>query len=135
MFAAVALGLGTILPAKDSTGLVLFDAFEFIKKTLSSNVAGLGLNIMAVAGFARYMDHIGASGALVRLTIRPLLALKAPYLVMAGAWVLGMFLGLAINSASGLAIVITSYSIHYTKLYERGSPHRRRGERASYNFV
>lgn len=106
MFAAVALGLGTILPEKDSTGLVLFDAFEFIKKTLSSNVAGLGLNIMAVAGFARYMDHIGASGALVRLTIKPLLALRAPYLVMAGAWVLGMFLGLAINSASGLAMLL-----------------------------
>lgn len=106
MFAAVALGLGTILPEKDSTGLVLFDAFEFVKKTLSSNVAGLGLNIMAVAGFARYMDHIGASGALVRLTIKPLLALKAPYLVMSGAWVLGMFLGLAINSASGLAMLL-----------------------------
>lgn len=106
MFAAVALGLGTILPEKESTGLVLFDAFEFVKKTLSSNVAGLGLNIMAVAGFARYMDHIGASGALVRLTIKPLLALKAPYLVMSGAWVLGMFLGLAINSASGLAMLL-----------------------------
>ena len=39
---------------------------------------------MAVAGFARYMDHIGASKALVKLTITPLLALKAPYLVMAG---------------------------------------------------
>ena len=61
---------------------------------------------MAVAGFARYMDHIGASGALVRLTIKPLLALKAPYLVMSGAWVLGMFLGLAINSASGLAMLL-----------------------------
>ena len=53
MFTAVALGLGTILPAKESTGLVFFDAFEFIKKTLSSRAAGLGLNIMAVGGFAR----------------------------------------------------------------------------------
>ena len=80
MFAAVTLGLGTILPAKDSTGLMLFDAFEFIKKTFSSRAAGLGLNIMAVGGFARYMDHIGASKALVKLTIRPLLALRSPYL-------------------------------------------------------
>ena len=79
MFSAVALGLGTILPEKESTGLVFFDAFEFIKKTLSSRAAGLGLNIMAVGGFARYMDKIGASRALVKLTIRPLLALRAPY--------------------------------------------------------
>ena len=106
MFLAVSLGLGTILPAKESTGLVLFDAFEFIKKTFSSRAGGLGLNIMAVAGFARYMDHIGASRALVKLTISPLLKLRSPYLVMAGTWVLGMFLGLAINSASGLAMLL-----------------------------
>lgn len=106
MLAAVYLGLGVIYPAKESTGLALFDAFEFIKKTFSSRAAGLGLNIMAVGGFARYMDHIGASKALVKLTIRPLLALKSPYIVMAGAWVLGMFLGLAINSASGLAMLL-----------------------------
>ncbi len=113
MFAAVTLGLGTILPAKDSTGLMLFDAFEFIKKTFSSRAAGLGLNIMAVGGFARYMDHIGASKALVKLTIRPLLALRSPYLVMAGTWVLGMLLGLAINSASGLAmlLMVTAFPI------------------------
>jgi len=106
MFTAVALGLGKILPVKDSTGLVLFDAFEFIKQTFSSRAAGLGLNIMAVGGFARYMDHIGASKALVSLTIRPLLALRSPYLVMSGAWVVGMLLGLCINSASGLAMLL-----------------------------
>ena len=113
MFAAVALGLGTILPAKQSTGLVLFDAFEFIKNTLSSRAGGLGLNIMAVAGFARYMDHIGASKALVRATIKPLLLLKSPYIVMAATWVLGMCLGLAINSASGLAmlLMVTAFPI------------------------
>ena len=61
MFAAVSLGLGKILVPKDSTGFVLFDAFEFIKQTMSSRAGGLGLNIMAVGGFARYMDHIGAS--------------------------------------------------------------------------
>ena len=86
MLAAVYLGLGVILPAKESTGFMLFDAFEFIKKTFSSRAGGLGLNIMAVGGFARYMDHIGASKALVKLTIRPLLALRSPYIVMSGAW-------------------------------------------------
>lgn len=106
MFAAVFLGIGKILPEKASTGFVLFDAFEFIKQNMSSRAAGLGLNIMAVGGFARYMDHIGASKALVKLTIKPLMALKSPYLVMSGAWVVGMFLGLCINSASGLAMLL-----------------------------
>jgi DcuC family C4-dicarboxylate transporter len=81
--------------------------------TFSSRAGGLGLNIMAVAGFARYMDHIGASKALVRVTIAPLLMLRSPYLVMAATWVLGMFLGLAINSASGLAmlLMVTAFPI------------------------
>lgn len=106
MGCAVAFGLGKILPAKEATGLVFFDMFEFIKKTFSSRAAGLGLNIMAVGGFARYMDHIGASKVLVHLTIKPLKALRAPYLVMAASWVAGMFLGLFINSASGLAMLL-----------------------------
>ena len=113
MYAAVFLGLGSILPEKQATGSVLVDAFEFIKTTFSSRAAGLGLNIMAVGGFARYMDQIGASRSLVRLTIKPLLALKSPYLVMAATWVLGMCLGLAINSASGLAmlLMVTAFPI------------------------
>lgn len=107
MFAGVALGVGKILPGKTaSTGLMLFDAYEFIKATFSSRAAGLGLNIMAVGGFAKYMDHIGASRALVKMTIKPLLRLKSPYVVLAACWVLGMFLGLCINSASGLAMLL-----------------------------
>lgn len=106
MYIAVALGYGQILAPKASTGLILFDAFEFMRATLSSTAAKLGLNIMAVGAFARYMDKIGASRALVRMTIRPLLALKSPYLVLAGTWIVGMCIGLCINSASGLAMLL-----------------------------
>ena len=84
MYLAVILGYGQILGAKATTGCSFFDAFEFIRRTMSSNAAKLGLNIMSVGAFARYMDKIGASRSLVRLTIKPLLALKSPYLVLAG---------------------------------------------------
>lgn len=107
MLVGAYLGYGKILAnQKQATGLMLFDVYEFMKGTLSSRAAGLGLNIMMVGGFAKYMDHIGASRALVKLTIKPLLKLKSPYIVLAGCWVLGMFLGLAINSASGLAMLL-----------------------------
>ncbi len=113
MYTAVIMGYGAILPAKASTGSVLFDAFQFVSSTLSSRAAKLGLNIMAVGAFARYMDKIGASRALVRMTIRPLLALKSPYLVLSATWILGMCIGLCINSASGLAmlLMVTAYPI------------------------
>lgn len=106
MYIAVACGFGTILSAKASTGSVVVDAFEFIKQAFSSNCAKLGLNIMSVGAFAKYMEKIGASKALVRLTIRPLLALKSPYIVMSGTWIVGMTIGLCINSASGLAMLL-----------------------------
>lgn len=97
---------GTILPAGKSTGMWSFDIFELIRTLFANRLSSLGLNIMAVGGFARYMDKIGASNALVALTIRPLMLLKSPYIVMSACWVLGMFLGLAINSASGLAMLL-----------------------------
>ena len=106
MYLAAILGYGQILGAKASTGSVFFDAFEFIRATFSSNVGKLGLNIMSVGAFAKYMDKIGASRALVRLTIKPLMALKSPYLVMSGTWIVGMLIGLCINSASGLAMLL-----------------------------
>lgn len=106
MFCAVMLGYGQILSEKDSTGLMFFDMFEFIKKTLSSRAAALGLNIMVVGGFARYMEHIGASKALVHMAIKPLAKLNAPYTVMSISWIVGMCLGLFINSASGLAMLL-----------------------------
>lgn len=106
MYLAFILGYGQILGPKATTGSVFFDAFEFIRATLSSTAGKLGLNIMSVGAFAKYMDKIGASRALVRLTIKPLLALKSPYIVMSGTWIVGMLIGLCINSASGLAMLL-----------------------------
>ena len=106
MYIAAMLGYSQILGAKATTGSVIFDAFEFIRATFRSNVGKLGLNIMSVGAFAKYMDKISASRSLVRLTIKPLMALKSPYLVMSGTWIIGMLIGLCINSASGLAMLL-----------------------------
>ena len=101
-FAAL-FGLGEILPANKSTGWVGFDIFEFIKGVFSTRAADLGLMIMAVGGFARYMDKIGASKALVNCAIKPLNAIKAPYVVLALSYIIGQILNIFIPSASGLA--------------------------------
>lgn len=113
MILAHLLGYGQILPTKEATGTFIFDIFQFISSVFSSRAARLGLNIMAVAGFARYMDHIGASRALVNLTIKPLMLLKSPYVVLSACWAVGMIIGLAINSASGLAmlLMVTMYPV------------------------
>lgn len=97
---------GEILPADKSTGFWLFDIFEYIKNIFASDAAGTGLIIMAVGGFAIYMEKIGASSAMVNLCIKPLKKLNAPYLVLAISYVVGQFLNIFIPSAAGLSVLL-----------------------------
>lgn len=109
MAVAVLLGAGpkAILPGKvASTGFIGFDLFKFIERTLSSRAGGLGMMIMAAGGFAKYMDHIGASKIMVFAVIKPLQKLKAPYLVLALAFLLGATLKVFIGSAAGLSMLL-----------------------------
>ena len=66
MYIAAIFGYGTILPAKAATGSTFFDAFEFIRATMSSNAGKLGMNIMAVGAFARYTSFTGFKITLYR---------------------------------------------------------------------
>ncbi|SQD78333.1 conserved membrane protein of unknown function, might belong to C4-dicarboxylate ABC transporter [Moritella yayanosii] len=84
MVSAMLINQGLPLPAEVSTGSKWLDVFQFIKITFSTQSAGLGLKIMAIAGFAFYMHEIGASESLVRVLTRPLIHIKhMPYLFMA----------------------------------------------------
>lgn len=104
---AVAVLMGyPLLEAKKSTGFVWFDIFKFIEDTFSTRAAGIGLLIMSVAGFAKYMEHIGASRVLVHLTARPLSLVKSPYLLLAISYVVGQLLNIVIPSAAGLCVLL-----------------------------
>ena len=61
-----------ILTGKKATNLAALDIVQIVTNLLQTRTAGLGMNIMAIAGFSYYMDRIGASKALVRLSIKPL---------------------------------------------------------------
>ena len=79
IFITMIMGWGEILPKKaTSTGITLFDPFEVIKYFFSIRAADLGMMIMALIGFAKYMDHIGANKAVVRVATKPLRSLKNP---------------------------------------------------------
>ena len=89
-----------------SVGWIGFDVFAFVKNSLTTQIAGIGLIIMASAGFSEYMDHIGATRAMVRLCVKPLTYFKAPYALLAAGYVLGQILHIAIPSAAGLAMLL-----------------------------
>ncbi len=113
LIAAELLGVKTILAEDKSTGFLLFDAFTYLKNTMSSSVSGTGLIIMTVGGYAAYMNHIGASDAMVRICIKPLKRIGSPYIVLALAYVVGQILNVFIPSAAGLAVLLlaTMYPI------------------------
>lgn len=102
-----------ILNEKASIGSNFLDIFQYLKDTFSKTTAGLGLTIMVVGGFAKYMDHIGASKALVKITTKPMKKLNSPYLVLALTYILGQIFNIFIPSASGLGVLlmVTVYPI------------------------
>ena len=96
-----------------STGSRWIDLFAHIRQLFSSRAAGIGLTIMAIAGFAKYMDHIGASRALVGIAVKPLTVLKSPYIALSICFVLGVIINIFIPSASGLGLLlmVTMYPV------------------------
>ena len=63
MICGVWLGYGALVASDKSSGYLLVDIYNEILRMLSNRAAGLGLSIMAVGGYARYMDRMGASRA------------------------------------------------------------------------
>ena len=99
------MGVAPIKP-KQTTHLMLFDYVEAFDQLIKGRVPGLGLNIMMIAGFSVYMDRIGASKSLVKLCVKPLSAIRSPYVLLAVTYVIGQFMALFINSAVGLGLLL-----------------------------
>lgn len=95
-----------VLTAGRRTGSRWFDFFAYIRQLFEVRTAALGLLIMSVAGFARYMDHIGASRALVFFATKPLRYLKQPYVALLFCPFIIVALNLVIASASGLGLLL-----------------------------
>ncbi|ASK55156.1 C4-dicarboxylate ABC transporter [Vibrio tarriae] len=88
------------------TGAIIVDFFEVIHLIASSTLAKLGLIIMAVGGFSKYMSHIGAANAMVQIATKPLSYIKNPYLVLAMAYITGQLINIFIPSATGLSLLL-----------------------------
>ena len=113
MVVGVLCGLGSFLPPKNSTGVVFFDLFDAVRRMFSTRLASLGLTIMAIAGFSRYMDHVKASDALFSLVAAPLRHIKNPYVLLMAAFLVTQFLSMFIPSAAGISLLlmVTIYPI------------------------
>lgn len=95
-------------PVRESVSFldVLLDSFAFITATFKTQLAGVGLIIMSVAGFAAYMKHINASAKLAFLANKPLGKIKNKYLILSGTFIVGMALKIVISSYAGLLLLL-----------------------------
>ena len=98
---------------KKSTGNEFFDIFKVVETVFSSTLAGLGLNIMCMGGFAKYMDKLEAGRALYDVVSAPLKYIKNPYMLAMAGFIVDQILGMAIPSASGLGLLmmVTMYPV------------------------
>ncbi|MCX2682344.1 C4-dicarboxylate transporter DcuC [Campylobacter sp. MIT 21-1685] len=85
---------------------ILLDSFAFITESFKQQLAGVGLIIMSVAGFAAYMKHINASAKLAFLANKPLSKIKNKYLILSGTFIIGMALKIVISSYTGLLLLL-----------------------------
>ncbi|EGT3590090.1 C4-dicarboxylate transporter DcuC [Proteus mirabilis] len=107
------LDLNPLLPENKSTQFKYFDIFQIFTDIMSSRLAGLGLTLMAIAGFSRYMEHVGASRALFAIFEKPLKTIKSPYLLLVISFLVTQILVIFIPSHAGLGmlLMVTMYPI------------------------
>lgn len=107
---ALGLALGYPIPGLiKSTGFSGFDLFAAVKESFSEKGAGVGLMIMTIGGFVSYMRKIGASDALVYISMQPLsLFKKHPYLAASLVIPIGQLLFICTPSATGLGLLLVA---------------------------
>ena len=69
-------------------------------------VKGLGLQLMAIGGFSRYMEHVGASNALFEVFKKPLSMIKSPYILLGAAFLVSQVMAIFVPSHAGLALLL-----------------------------
>ena len=101
------LGINSIIAdVENSTGFWLFDVFELMRVTLQKEAGSTGMIIMAAGAYAMFMNHVGASSAMVKICTKPLKHLGSPYIVLALTYTVGQFLNIFVPSAAGLSVLL-----------------------------
>ncbi len=105
----LAVGIFTdtaIVAGKKATNSWLVDIVQVVTNLSKSTLAGLGLQIMVIAGFADYLDKIGATKSFVKVCAKPLEYIHSPYTLLAISYLVGQFINIFIPSAVGLGVLL-----------------------------
>ncbi|MCD8339212.1 MAG: C4-dicarboxylate transporter DcuC [Burkholderiales bacterium] len=106
LFCTWIFGIGPLLDAKHTTNFLGFDIFKVFSDGFSTRIGGSGLQLMAIGGFSRYMEHVGASEALFRGFKKPLQRIKSPYLLLGASFIVSQIMVIFVPSHAGLALLL-----------------------------
>lgn len=99
-------GLAPVLPEGKGTGLMFFDLWQRFTDITNFRLSKVGLTLVSIAGVSTYLTHIGASQAMVRMTSRPIMAIRNPYTLLAIMLVFVFFLYIFITGATSLSLLL-----------------------------
>lgn len=103
------LGINNTSGVSESTGSNFFDLYKLIQESMIGRLSGVGLMIMSIGGFVAYMKKIGASEALVYISMQPLSVFKKyPYLASILVIPIGQILFICTPSATGLGLLLVA---------------------------
>lgn len=106
LFLAVPLGVDPTME-EIKQGLNFVKLFSLINESFLARIAGAGFMIMVIGGFVAYMQHIGASDALVFVSLQPLSIFKKfPYFAASMVIPIGQIIFICIPSATGLGLLL-----------------------------
>ena len=98
--------ISPILADGKTQGTMFFDLWQRFTEITNGRLGKVGLTLVSIAGVSTYLNHIGASQALVKSTSRPVMAVKSPYVLLALVLVLVSIMYVFITGATSLSLLL-----------------------------
>ncbi|OLQ75229.1 C4-dicarboxylate ABC transporter [Photobacterium proteolyticum] len=98
--------ISPVLADGKTHGALFFDLWQRFTEITNSRLGKVGLTLVSIAGVSTYLNHIGASQALVRSTSRPVMAVKSPYVLLALVLVFVSIMYVFITGATSLSLLL-----------------------------
>ena len=109
-FVAIVIGVlinGYDLLEDKTTGILLFDVFEYFRASPVVNTLGtMGVRIMSILAYVAYMEHLKATKMFALIVSKPIMMIKNKPLLAAGVFILTALLIIAIPNGTGRMAIL-----------------------------
>ncbi|MDR0483959.1 MAG: C4-dicarboxylate transporter DcuC [Alphaproteobacteria bacterium] len=99
------LGVNPIAIEK-SNGFLLFDIWDKFSDITNNRLASIGLTLVSIAGVSTYLNKIGSSASLIKVTSKFILKISNPYLLLFVSLIVVSVLYIFITGATSLSLLL-----------------------------